>query len=483
MISLIMNPPIKHGEKETMKKRERNGDTTSAKWALRALMMPLAVYATAACDTSVTNPGPVQDAFLDSLNAHSAIVSGAKRDFSRALDQLAYWSAAMTYEINPAGSTGSFGIPTYIQDGRFDINISNDWNRTSRARFVAEDALRRFEEVLPLIDGAPSFDSYGPAAEAALLAGYANRAFGENFCQVVFDGGPAQPHTDALARAEGYFTQAISIANGAGEADLATAAQAGRASVRAGLATYGLANWTDAASDASAVPNDFSHVIGYSNAEQAQGNYVMVASPGTGTYRAHTQWGTYYEDYYRTTSDPRVPWVSNANLPFGDAAVTKFGGNVIFYPQDKYDNPAAPINLSTGWEMRLIEAEAALQAGGAGADAAAALMNQRLTDLGLATIPAGQTVADVYTALKGQRMLELWIEARRMFDLRRWEDNNVSGGISDVLDGIYGTSTANVAGVGDETPVGVLDQTLTTLATNERCWPIGRSEYNTNTNL
>ena len=145
----------------------------------------LAFLVATGCDTSVTNPGPVQDEFLDSLSAHSAIVTGAGHDLSQAVDRLAYWGGALTYETNPAGSTGSFGIPTYIQDGRIDRDISGDWNRVQLARWAAENAVARFDSVLPLIMGAPAFGSYEPAGQASLLAGYANRMFGENFCEVV----------------------------------------------------------------------------------------------------------------------------------------------------------------------------------------------------------------------------------------------------------------------------------------------------------
>ena len=43
----------------------------------RYLTPALALFVAAGCDTDVTNPGPVQDEFLDSLNAHSAVVTGA----------------------------------------------------------------------------------------------------------------------------------------------------------------------------------------------------------------------------------------------------------------------------------------------------------------------------------------------------------------------------------------------------------------------
>jgi hypothetical protein len=54
--------------------------------------------------------------------------------------------------------------------------------------------------------------------------------------------------------------------------------------------------------------------------------------------------------------------------------------------------------------------------------------------------------------------------------VRRWDDNNVSGGISDLTDGVYLTP-------------GVMDPTLSTLATNDRCWPIGEDERETNPNF
>ena len=449
---------------------------------VRYLAPALALMVAAGCDTSVTNPGPVQDEFLDSLNAHQAVVTGASRNLSDALDRVAYWGGALTYEINPAGSTGSFGIPSSVQAGRLELDFSADWNRVQLARWAAENAGERFARVLPNIAGAPAFASYGPAAEAALLAGYANRLFGENFCQVVFDGGGPEAFSVALIRAEAAFTQAASTASAAGETDVATAAQAGRASVLADLASYGLASWTDAAAAATGIANTFVHTANYSDQDQSQGNYIMIASPGLGTYRAHTTWGTFYEDYFRTTGDTRVAWVVDPAQPFGDAGVSKFGGNVTLLPQDKYNDPEDPINLSSGWEMRLIQAEAALQTAG-GAAAAVGFMNQRRADLGL-TLLTVTTDAQAYTDLKLERALELWLEGRRLFDIRRWEANNISGGISDVRDGIYGTGTAGSgAAIGNETAVGVLDTQLTTLATNARCWPIGRSEVETNENV
>ncbi len=449
-------------------------------WRGGGSLLAAAVLTVAACDTEILNPGPVEDQFLDSLLAHEGVVRGAQRDLSDAFDQVAYWGAALTYEFNPAGSTGNRGIPTDIQAGFVKLNHEGDWERTQRARFTAEDALRRIQDALAAIEGAPAFDSYEPAAWAALTAGYANRLLGENFCEVTFDGGAVQPHTDALSRAEGYFDLAISMGGAAGEADIVTAAYAGRASVRAYLATYGLANWTDAAADAAMVTdNTFTYQAVYTAQDDDQYNFIQWAIADK-PYRVHTQWATFYEEYYTNTGDARVPWVvpecpscPDPDNPVGDAAVTKFGGNVPWFPQQKYTDRADNMNLSSGWEMRLIEAEAALNGGG-GAAVAVPLMNVRRTDLGLPLIPVG-TDAEAYTALKLERQLELWLEARRMGDIRRWEVNNISGGISDVTDAIY----MDLDGDGDKE----VDPVLTTIGTNHRGWPIGESERETNPNV
>lgn len=433
---------------------------------LVGVVVPLIVVGIAtACDTTVSNPGGAQDAFLDSLSAHRALVVGARDELQDAMDVTLYWGAAMTLEINPAGSTGSFGIESYIQAGEFRETDSDEWNDAQRARWTAEDAVRRFKRVLPEIPGAPSISGYEPAAEALIWAGFANRLLGENFCEVAFDGGSLEPHTNAFVRADSLFSEAISIATAAGNDDLVNAAVAGRASVRANLATYpgtGI-GWSAAATDAAAVPDDFLFEMVYSDQDQAQYNYFFWANGGA-PYRAHTVWGTYWEN----VPDPRTPFDPNTGLT-GDAAVAKFGGLVPWFPQLKYDTRDAGIPLATGWEMRLIRAEAALVGGDL--TEAANQMNVRRTDLGLALFPVPfASVADGYTALKTERAAELWLQGRRMHDVRRWLENGIPG---DFVDGNY--RDINQA---NQFPTKVED-----LNSRDRAYFVGRDEAETNTNV
>src|SRR6185436_1399199 len=106
----------------------------------------------------------------------------------------------------------------------------------------AEDAIKRFGVSKTPVAG----DTF---AQAYVWAGYANRILGELWCEVTFDGGPKQPGSAALTRAEEQFTQAIAKATVDATRQ---AAYAGRAQVR-----LGLKKWAEAASDAAQVPLTF----------------------------------------------------------------------------------------------------------------------------------------------------------------------------------------------------------------------------------
>src|SRR5256886_1795463 len=110
---------------------------------------------------------------------------------------------------------------------------------------------------------------------------------------------------------------------------------------------------------------------------------------------------------------------------------------ISFWPEAKYATTAAPVRLSSGWEMRLLEAEAALVAGDTAT--ARAKMNLRRTALTLPGVTF-TNLTEAWTALKTERAIELWLEARRLGDLRRWIDNNVPGGY---IDGTYRSSVAD----------------------------------------
>src|SRR5206468_5487074 len=176
----------------------------------------------------VTNPGPVPAEFLDNRATAAGIVNGAGRDLSDALNWIAYTGGAVSREIFPAGSTGSFGISAQQQVGKLlDDDTNTHWQLAQRARFEAEDGAKHLATSL----GA-NFAKDTLAAKILIWAGYANRLLGENMCDAVIDTSGKLPYTAFLTRADSEFTQALAIATTANVSKFVNAAHAARAAVR-----------------------------------------------------------------------------------------------------------------------------------------------------------------------------------------------------------------------------------------------------------
>ncbi|HSG08959.1 MAG TPA: RagB/SusD family nutrient uptake outer membrane protein, partial [Longimicrobiales bacterium] len=231
-----------------------------------------------------------------------------------------------------------------------------------------------------------------------------------------------------------------------------TAAIAGRASVRVQLG-----DWAGAVADAAQVPTTFVFYARYEPDEQSFNNRIYFAGADQ-PYRAVTTWNTPYEAYYTATKDPRVPW-NDTGLK-GDASVGVVGARVNFYRQAKFPERGSDIRLSSGYEMRLIEAENKLR--NSDMAGAMAILNARRTDLGLAPwAPADMTEA--WANFKRERGIELWLEGRRLGDLYRWKAGNTPGALG----------ALETAG----NPASYL------AANQDLCYPIPKSEREANPNI
>jgi hypothetical protein len=444
----------------------------------RTFGLALALLAGAAsCDTKVTNPGPVQDDFLlgeEGRGGMAALVAGSGRALSSGINWISYTGAAVTREIHPAGSTGSFGITNRWQNGELnadDGDLNVHWEQAQRARWSAEESARRLEAMGP----PPTGSAQTPAQYAALLkqalvyAGFANRVLGENLCDCVIDGGSLQSGPDGyLQRAESLFTSALAVTGAAAATNtrLNNAAYGGRASVRVLRG-----DWAGAAADAQQVPIAFSETVPYFNiGEDAQRNRIFYSSGNSresgSAYRAHTQWNTWHLEYkYGTntltastpaaTTDTRIPIAFTTLL--GDAAIDCCG-RVPFWPQAKFTSSASPIRLTSGREMQLIRAEERLV--GNDMNGAMGFINAARTDAGAETITATD-ITDAWRLLKRERGIELWLEGRRLGDLRRWNAGSTPGAL-DPLEMVGGTSH---------------------LARQDLCFPVSRSERDANPNF
>jgi hypothetical protein len=128
----------------------------------------------------------------------------------------------------------------------------------------------------------------------------------------------------------------------------------------------------------------------------------------------------------------------------------------------KYPNSDSAIPLSKGSEMRLIEAEAMLNDG----DWQGAMdkINALRTAAGVPDATAA-SATEAWTALKRERAIVLWLEARRLFDLRRWAANGTPGDLDPL-----------------EVP-GASDQVGSHLSRQDKCFPIPPTEQDTNPNV
>ena len=403
-----------------------------------------------ACNFDVNNPGPVRDAFLSDTNAFSAEVNGMGRQLSGALNFVTLQGGIATREIFPTGQTGQFGIEVNNMAGFLIPDEQGDpWSNAQQARWLAEHGLERLQATL-----GDQFGKHPLVAQAQLWAGYANRLLGENMCTAIFDGGAPQAPIEYLKRAETFFTSAIATATAANKptsATIITAAYAGRAAVRVQLG-----NWAGAVTDAAMVPTTFTYVIPYYDiGDEYQYNRTYWASTSQSINKAHSVWNTPYEAYAKTTTDPRISYTITALK--GNGSVEGVGP-VNWYPQTKYTSKSAGIRLSSGREMRLIEAENALRNGDW--QGAMTTINALRTSAG-ATAATAADATEAWTVLKRERGIELWLEGRRLGDLRRWKANNTPGALS-VL----------------ETP-----GAASYLKGQDLCFPLSRAEIDLNPNV
>ena len=389
-----------------------------------------------ACDLTVTNPGPVQDAFLDDPGAYPAVLNGARRALAMGYTRLAVDGAMISNEAVPGGLFGTdFILGTLTSD-----NVGDHWTAMQKARWLAENGAERLDAA-----GASARSEY---AGLLLLAGYANRSLGHNMCTAIIDGGTAGDFMQYFTRAEQHFTQVIAEAGASSVAG--QAALAGRADVN-----MWQGDWADAFADAQAVTsNGMVFQLQYYDLDFPDSNEMMFRQASL-PWREYTIWSTFMEDYYTTTGDPRMEWRTNPAEP------NTMVDNLPFYVQLKFTEFTSPHTLSSGWEMLLVRAEAILRGQGSGDfNDAMTLINQvrtrNVSDVNALPLApwTAANATEAWVALKQERRIELWGESRRFGDLRRWVTQNAPGATP--LEDVSGRSS---------------------------CFPIGTNEINSNPNL
>jgi hypothetical protein len=365
---------------------------------LRVAALVVLLPATACSDLlKVESPGRIADSDLGTIDALPGMVAGMKFDLSQAVDGNLEFYAVASMDLFHGGSYDWADIPRGIWT---EEDIGGEWSSPQQARWVAETGVARMEELLEPAQFAKS----GAVAQAFVYAGFANRILGDNFCSSVIDGGPEVPNTVHYDRGIEQFTQAIAIAGAAGLSDLVNAAYGGRAHMKAMKG-----DWAGAAADAAKVPASFEF---YAEIDTEMGNDLVYETYNRFEYTAY---GTFMEAH---PDDPRAPWT----ILYDAAGQVRRGanGSTPHYQQQKWQSASSDVALTKGTEMLLLRAEAALRSS---SDIATAYtyMNQARAVYGMAPMTAAANLTDAWATLRYERSATLWLEGRRLADLRRWK--------------------------------------------------------------
>lgn len=368
---------------------------------LAGLAASLSVVGLSACDTLLEANAPsriLESTLLQPSNA-SVLVAGLVADFECALNN--YIAAAgtisdefMDSQANAAiwdldRRTSNPGTALYSTGGCG--GLGGMYTPISVARFQADQALT-------LLNGWTDEEVPGRStliARAAAYAGYSYILLGEGFCSAAVDLGPELTPAQVFAKAEERFTTAIQTA-GVPD-DIKNMALVGRARAR-----INQGKGTEAAADATLVPNNFTFTAKTTAAAGRAENRVFRVNNTTGQVTVDS---SFRNVTFAGVADPRVP-VADAGR--GGSLPT-----VRLWVQSKYTALASPVPIATWREALLIRAEVA------GGQEAVNIINQLHARVNLPPFQSNDPAA-IQAQVREERRRELFIEGHRLFDTIRF---------------------------------------------------------------
>ena len=404
----------------------------------RVLTALVGALGIAACDSDKLLTAPTPDVVLPEnisgpgalTSAYAAVVGdfqvayaggyGNLLDYNEGLVQM---TGLLTDELLNAETYN-----TRIDVDRRAINSINGtmlqiFQNAQRSRASADLVASRFREFLPA-------DPRG--AEVQSIAAYMYVLLAESYCNGVptskvnddgtFSYTPGQTGTQLLTTAVAKFDSAIVVATAAGSSGsrALNLARIGKA-----RALLDLGQFANAAAAATSVPDTYEYVIEHSENSSRQNNAIYAFNYLENRFSVPNNEGG-NGIAFRTLNDPRNPLI-DYGIGFDESTEQ-------FLPT-KYLERTSPTPLANGVEARLIEAEAALQAGNlvtfvAKINAArAAAKTYTTTDDPTdpaAPSPAAVTLADIGATaaarqnfLFQERALSLFLTNHRIGDLRR----------------------------------------------------------------
>ncbi|TVP44698.1 MAG: RagB/SusD family nutrient uptake outer membrane protein [Gemmatimonadales bacterium] len=503
-------------ERETM--TMRNDSNPGVRSGLVAGFMAVAV-AVAGCDLTTPNPAQIEDADIRNPAILNALLVGAESDYGRGLTQLgggglAIASGVLTDELVHSGSYVGLEGPSWGLAGDHWVEAQSRWSEPSRGRFTTENAIEVAFDVLTAQDLDPQ--SHPGVARVTFFAGMAHRALGDNFCNVVYDGGPLQPHTDAYPRAIEHFQNTITRAQnriGVVQADpeltpgevqsavnsmqtLIQASNGAMAQTYLIMASEGMGDqyWELARQHAGMVETDFVFSFTMVSGDRNSNRIPAWTRSRTET----TMWGTPFADWGLNVDDPaaggdpRVPYETPMDAGEFERA---HDNRRPAWMQRKYTSVGNNLPLVKGTEMRLIEAEVALAREGDiqtmvnrinevrahHNEAAPGWWRDLLGPDPLEMLEAGTDVGEAWVTLMRERGIELYLEVRRLSDLRRWQ--NTPGRDFVPFEVVRRDAGTSDPWADQKVWVYSRERGETVIPPNEMCLQVSRDEKSSNPNI
>ncbi|MBM4186353.1 MAG: RagB/SusD family nutrient uptake outer membrane protein [Gemmatimonadetes bacterium] len=371
-------------------------------------VLAASVLGATACSNvlDVDFPGRVPAEQIDDPSLAPVLVKGVIGDLECAYNNYVAATAAHGDEFETANSNGTGaawgerGITSDFEDyisGPCEGTFTGFGIQTvmHTARFQAEDIYNRLQAWTD--QQVPNRRKF--LATVRTYGAYPYIFFGETYCEIAFDGGSAVSRAASLTIAEQRLTEAITLAQAAGDNDILNLARVGMARVR-----MNQQKWPEAAQVAALVSS----------------GYVKLADRGTENDRRYNKFygnftagGLYVvADELRTINDPR--------LRVRDGGRGAFNPTIRLWVTDKYGSLGDPIILASYREAQLILAEAQARQGQIGQ--ALGILNARRGQLGLSPVTA-TTQAAAIAAVIEERRRELAFEGgHRLNDILR---NNI----------------------------------------------------------
>ncbi len=250
----------------------------------------LILVAAPACDLddllSVDNPEQITIDKLDDPKLLDVQLNGVKDAFENAYTEpVIEWANFLTDEVLTGLNWEDYArvnqrIASYLEGPT--AQIFEELSRALRMGHDLSERIRRWADADPETDFNPKL------AETLVYTGYAAVVLAENMCQAVVSPDPDNPSGTVLSQdqtfavAIPYLTEAVTVAEAAGEDDIAALALTGLA-----RANLGMGKWTEAATYASQVPSGFEWWMNYVDVDGGRNPLQGISQGGNFTHGIH----------------------------------------------------------------------------------------------------------------------------------------------------------------------------------------------------